>query len=98
MMHYDWNDVSEGIDVDKTSASKECDICYHWTFLDKAFKFQPYACNWCHDMSMLSMNPDDIALLNICGTDYFCIIDRINKIEPISLQQNVNLNKKWGSL
>ena len=98
MIHYDWIDVSEGIDVDKTSASKECDICYHWTFLDKAFKFQPYACKLCHDVSMLSMNPDDIALLNICCTDYFCIIDRINKIEPISLQQNVNLNKKWGSL
>ena len=23
-------DVSEGIDVNKTNASKECDICHYW--------------------------------------------------------------------
>ena len=25
-------DVSEGIDTNKTSASKECDISHHWYF------------------------------------------------------------------
>ena len=29
MIYYDRIDVSEGIDVKKTSESKECDICYH---------------------------------------------------------------------
>ena len=29
MLHFDSIDVSEGIDVNKTSASKECDI-YHY--------------------------------------------------------------------
>ena len=33
-------DVSEGIDVNKTSASKVCDICYFWYFLNYSFKFQ----------------------------------------------------------
>ena len=28
---------SEGIDVNKTSASKECDICHYWYFLNKDF-------------------------------------------------------------
>ena len=23
-------DISEGIDVDKTNLSKECDICHYW--------------------------------------------------------------------
>ena len=27
-LHGDRTDLSEGIDVNKTSASKECDICY----------------------------------------------------------------------
>ena len=27
MLEYDRIDISEGIDVNKTSASKECDIC-----------------------------------------------------------------------
>ena len=30
MLHYDRIDVSEGIGVNKKSASKECDVCYHW--------------------------------------------------------------------
>ena len=28
MLYYDRIDVPEGIDVNKTSASKECDICH----------------------------------------------------------------------
>ena len=29
-MYYDRTDFSEGIDVNKTSKSKECDICHYW--------------------------------------------------------------------
>ena len=29
MLHYDRIDISEEIDVNKTSASKECDICHY---------------------------------------------------------------------
>ena len=35
MLYYDRIDVSEGIDVNKTSESKECNICYYWYFLNK---------------------------------------------------------------
>ena len=35
MLEYDRIEVSEGIDINKTSASKECDICHYWYFLDK---------------------------------------------------------------
>ena len=35
MPYYDKIDISEGIDVNKTSASKECDICCYWYFLNK---------------------------------------------------------------
>ena len=39
-MHYcDRTDVSEGLDVNKTSESKECDICHCWYFLDKGLSF-----------------------------------------------------------
>ena len=33
MLYYDKIDVSEGIDVDKTSELKECDICHYWFFI-----------------------------------------------------------------
>ena len=35
MLEYDRRDISEGIDMNKTSSSKECDICYYWYFLNK---------------------------------------------------------------
>ena len=44
MLNYDRIDVSEWVDVNKTSASKECDICHYWYFLNYSFKFQPNKC------------------------------------------------------
>ena len=32
MLYFDGIHVSEGIDVNKTSASKQCDICLYWYF------------------------------------------------------------------
>ena len=50
MVYFDRIDVSEGTGVNKASASKECDICNYWNFLNKGFTFQPYVCNRCHDL------------------------------------------------
>ena len=44
MLYFDRIDVSEGIDINKTNASKECDICHYWYF---KFKFQSNVCNRC---------------------------------------------------
>ena len=63
MLCYDRIEVSEVIDVNKTSASKECDICQY--FLNYSFKFQPNVCNRSHDLLMMSMNLSDIAISNI---------------------------------
>ena len=40
ILYYDRIDVSEGIDVDKTSESKDHDMCHYWYFCNKQFKFQ----------------------------------------------------------
>ena len=52
MLYYYGIDVSEGIDVNKTSKSKECDVCHYWRFLNYSFKFQQNVCNKCHDLLM----------------------------------------------
>ena len=52
------------IDVNKTSLPKECVICHYWYFLDKGFKFQPDVCNGWHDLVMMAINLNDIAILN----------------------------------
>ena len=41
MLKYDRIDISEGIDINKTNASKECDICHYLYFLNKKFKYEP---------------------------------------------------------
>ena len=54
---------SKRIHVNKTSASKECDISHYRYFLNYRFKFQSNFCNRCHDLLMMSMNLSDIAIL-----------------------------------
>ena len=46
MLEYDRIDISERIDVNKSSdKSKECDICHYQYFLNKNFTYQPHLCN-----------------------------------------------------
>ena len=70
MLEYDRIDISEGIDINKTSASKECNICHCWCFLDEDFNYEPYLCNGCHDLMQNTMNFDDVAIASIKGNDY----------------------------
>ena len=70
-LYYDTIDVSEGIDVDKRSESKQCNICHYWYFLEKGFKFQSYVYNRCYDFVMISLNHSDTVISNIKGEDYF---------------------------
>ena len=81
MLYYDTIDVSEGIDVNKVIPSKEYSICHYWYFLNYSFKFQPNVCYRCHDLLMMSISLSDIAILNIKGSDYCCIISLISKNE-----------------
>ena len=98
MLQDDGIDVSEGNDVNKTSASKQYDVCQYWYFLNYSFKFQPNLCNNCHDLLMMSVNLSDIAILNIKGSDYYCIISLICKNEVIKLLQNPDLTEKSETL
>ena len=98
MLQDDGIDVSEGNDVNKTSASKQYDVCQYWYFLNYSFKFQPNLCNNCHDLLMMSVNLSDIAILNIKGSDYYCIISLICKNEVIKLLQNADLTEKSETL
>ena len=66
--------------------------------LNKGFNFQPNVCNGCHDSLMMSMNPSNIAILNIKSGDYLCVISGSSKIQAINLMQNFNLTEKSGTL
>ena len=85
----------EGAHVNRTSASKECIICHFRNSLDKGFCFQPNVCNGCHDVLMMSMNLNDIAILNIFNVSYCCIINGTSKSEAINLLENAIFSNKF---
>ena len=66
MLYFDRIDASEGLDVNKTSESKEFDFfIIYFYHLSKGFKFQTNVCNRYHDLLMIFMNLNDIVILNI---------------------------------
>ena len=97
MLYFNIIDVSVGTYVKKTNKWKELDICHYWYFLNKGFKLQPNVCNRCYNLLIRSMNLSDIAILNVKGSDYCCIISGISKSEAKNLQ-NTDLTEKSRTL
>ena len=64
MLQYEKIYVSEGIDVNKTSASKEYQLCHYWFFKNIGFKFEEYVCNRCHDLLTAAHSLKNIAILS----------------------------------
>ena len=64
MLRYQKIDVSEEIDANKTSASKECKLCHYWFFEDNGFKFDEHVCNKCHDLLTIAHSLKDIPILS----------------------------------
>ena len=42
------------IEKDKSSTSRQCEICKFCYFTKENFRFQHYLCDACHDLTMLS--------------------------------------------
>ena len=59
-------------------------IC-HYLFFNHGLKFQDSVCNVCHDLTMLSVNISDIAIITVKNLDYYCIIFNIIKSKAINL-------------
>ena len=96
MLEYDRIDISEGIDLNKSDKSKECDICHYWYFLDKNVKYEPYLCNGCHDLMQKAMNFNDVAIVSIKENDYRIHFWYLSKSDAISIRHSSNLNEKTG--
>ena len=70
MPKYEKIDVSEEIDVNKTSASKKCELCQYWFFKDIGFKFEENVCNRCHDLLTMAHFLKNIAILSARGVTF----------------------------
>ena len=87
-------DIFEGIDFDKSNKSVEYMICHCWYFKDIGFKYQPYVCNKCHDLSKVVQDLKDLMILKIKGADYRCYVFNMSRSDTINLLNNSCLNNK----
>ena len=88
MIRYQKTDISEGIDVNKTSASKKCEVCHYWFFKYIRFKFEEHVCNKRHHLLTVAYSLKDIAILNAKGDTLRCILMGISKNEGLKRLNN----------
>ena len=98
MIEYDGIDFDEGIDVNKTSSSRECWLCHYWYFLDKNSNYQKYYCDGCHDMSMKAISINNLAIVYSKGNAYRINFWNMSKDDAIIKMHNSNLIDKKGAL
>ena len=98
MVEYDRIHIPEGLDVNKMSASKECDICHYWSFKDIGVKYVPYLCNGCHGLMPKAMSFHYVAIIYVKGSAYRIQFWYMSKDDAISIMNNFNLNDKKGFL
>ena len=80
MLQYEKVDVSEGIDVNKTNASKEYELRHYWFLKDVRFKFEEHVCNRCHDLLTMA----HMAILNAKETIFRCLLRSTKKKEVLN--------------
>ena len=98
MLGYDRINISEGINVNKTNAIKECDLRHYWYFKDIGFKHDLFLCNGCHALMQKAINFNDVVIASIKGNNYRIHFWQISKNDAINVMKNSNLNEKSGSL
>ena len=98
MLEYDRINTSEGIDFNKTGASKKCDICHFWYFKDIAFKYEKYLCSDCHDFMQKAMSFNNVAIVYVKGSAYRINFWYMSKDNAINIMNFSNLVDKKGVL
>ena len=98
MLEHKRIDISEGIDVNKTNLSKECDICQYWYFKDIGFKCKPYVCNGCHDLMQKAMSFNNVAILYVKRNAYRIHFWYMSIDDAINIMNGSNLVDKRGVL
>ena len=88
MLQYQKIDVSEGIVVNKTSASKECDLCTYWFFKNVGSRFEERVCNKCHDLLTMTYFLKNVAIFSAKGATFRCFLMGISKNEGLKRLDN----------
>ena len=85
MLQYKKIDVSGGIDVNKTSASKECELWHYWLFKDIGFKFEEHVFNRYHDLLAVAYSLKNRVILSAKGTTFRCLMMDTSQNEVLKI-------------
>ena len=88
MLQYEKTDASEGIDVNKTSASRKCVLFHYCFFKDVGFKLEEHVCNRCHDLLTMACSLKNIAILSAKGATFRCLLMGTSKNEALKTINN----------
>ena len=69
-------------------------LCHYWYFKDVGFKFELLVCNKCHDVLMTAYELENIAILNIKGANFSCILWGISRDKIVNRLNNSVLEDK----
>ena len=96
MLEYNRINISEGIDVNTTSFSKECDICHYCYFKNIGFKYEPFLCNGCHNLMQKAMSFNNVAIVYVKGSAYRINFWYMSKDDAMNIMNGSNLVDKMG--
>ena len=88
MLQNEKSDASEGIDVNKTSASRKCVLCHDRFFTDVGFKFEDHVCNRCHHLLTMVYSLKNMAILSTKGATFRCLLMGTSKNEALKRLNN----------
>ena len=95
MLQCDRIDISEGIDVNKTNASKKWDICHYWYFKDISFMYEQYLCTGCQDLMQKAMSFNDVAIVCVKESAYRIHFWYMSKNDAVRIMNSsILINKK----
>ena len=69
-------------------------IFHYRYFKEIGYKYEPHACNQCHDLSMVVYDLNDFMILNIKSIDYRCYVFNMSKSDAINSLNNYVLDNK----
>ena len=98
MLEYDRVDVSDGIDVNKTILTKECELCHYWFFKDVGFKYEKCLCNGSHYLMEKAISFNDVAIVYVIGNACKIYFWHMSKDDAIDIMNGSNLVDKRGVL
>ena len=59
-------------------------LCHYWYFKDVGLKLEPHVCKKCHNVLMTTYELKNIAILNVKGVDFRCILWGISRDEAVN--------------